>query len=554
MKNDIDFFSFLPGSLEQEFSKAMEHLEKEDALNRLWQHDYTLWSNKKDEIVNRLGWLNLHNSMQPKLNEIEEIAHQLQEERFEHAILLGMGGSSLAPEMFSKIFKEQPRFLDLKVLDSTDPGAVKNIHKGLELEKTIFLVSSKSGGTVETLSFFKYFYNLLGNQLGEESTGRYFIAITDPGSPLEKLGYKLNFRKVFLNDPNIGGRYSALSFFGLVPAGLVGIDIKSLLEQARIAAENNQSDSKTQASIAAMLGGLIGIGALNGKDKLTFISDGTISSFSDWIEQLIAESSGKSGTGIVPVVGEQLAADISAYGPDRLFVILSFGDANKFEVISEKLKSAGHPVVHFRISNKYQIGRLILIWEIATALAGHIMNIHPFNQPNVEAAKELARETVKSYQETGQLPDQSNQKLTPEAIERFLSEINPGDYIAIQAFVNPTDQVSKAFREFQTVLRDKYKTAVTFGFGPRFLHSTGQLHKGDSGNGLFLQFISESDIKLNIPRQAGSQDSFITFDVLKRAQAIGDARALRNVGRRLISFYLNEPITDQIREISTRII
>jgi hypothetical protein len=182
------------------------------------------------------------------------------------------------------------------------------------------------------------------------------------------------------------------------------------------------------------------------------------------------------------------------------------------------------------------------------------MNIHPFNQPNVEAAKELARETVKSYQETGQLPDQSNQKLTPEAIERFLSGINPGDYIAIQAFVNPTDQVSKAFREFQTVLRDKYKTAVTFGYGPRFLHSTGQLHKGDSGNGLFLQFISESDIKLNIPIQAGSQESFITFDVLKRAQAIGDARALRNVGRRLISFYLNEPITDQIREISTRII
>jgi len=553
MRNNFDFFSYAPGSLESEFSKAMNNLERQDALNRLWAHDYTLWSTKEDEITNRLGWLNLHDSMQPKLEDIEKLAHQLQEEHFEQAILLGMGGSSLAPEMYHKIFKKQPGFLNLSVLDSTDPGAVKNIQKGLVLDKTIFIVSSKSGGTVETLSFFKYFYNILSDQLGEESAARHFIAITDPGSSLEKLGNKLNFRKVFLNDPNIGGRYSALSFFGLVPAGLIGINIKRLLDQARIAAENNQAHSKTQGSIAAILGGLLGIGVLNGKDKLTFLSDETIGSFADWSEQLLAESSGKSGTGIVPVVGEQLATNISVYGPDRLFVIQSFGENHNFDAISENLQSAGHPVVHFRITNKYQIGRLVLIWEIATALAGHIMNIHPFNQPNVEAAKELARKTVKSYQETGQLPDQSSQKLSLDALEGFLSEIDPRNYIAIQAFVNPTDQAAEAFRALQTVLRDKYKTAVTFGFGPRFLHSTGQLHKGDSGNGLFLQFVSESDIKLNIPSQAGSQDSFITFDVLKRAQAIGDARALRNAGRRLISFQLNEPFTDQIWEISKRI-
>ena len=553
MTMDINSFSFFPGPLEVEFSKALGKFEKEDLMQRLWQHDYTLWSHKQDEIINRLGWLNLYDSMQPRIEEIEEIFRQLQEENFETAILLGMGGSSLAPEMFHKIFNKQPGFLELKILDSTDPGAVTNIKKGLDLEKTIFIVSSKSGGTVETLSFFKYFYDLLTKKLGEDSTGRHFLAITDPGSSLENLGDKFKFRKVFLNDPNIGGRYSALSFFGLVPARLIGIDIKVLLQQARIAAENNHSNSKPQDSVAATLGGLLGIGAKHGIDKLTFLSDESIGSFSDWIEQLIAESSGKSGKGIVPVVGEQIGPNISVYGPDRLFAIHDIGESNKFDGISKQLQAAGHPVVHFKITNKYQIGSLILIWEIATALAGHIMNIHPFNQPNVEAAKELARETVKSYQESGQLPDQSSQKLTSEVIGSFLSSINPGDYIAIQAFVNPTDQALMAFRELQTALRDKYKTAVTFGFGPRFLHSTGQLHKGDSGNGLFLQFISKSDIKLDIPSHAGSQESFITFDILKRAQAIGDARALRNVRRRLISFNLNEPITDQIKEISTRI-
>lgn len=550
MNNQFKSVSLNPQSLENDLSQTLTALQDNMVLKRLWAHDHTLWSDRGDEIENRLGWLHLHETMTQLIPEIEKVVEQLRNEKFERAILLGMGGSSLAPEMFYKVFGKQPGYLEITILDSTDPGAIQNIERNLGLESTIFIVSTKSGGTVETLSFFKYFYNLVSAKVETAVAGNHFIAITDPGSSLEQLGNDLNFRHIFLNHPDIGGRYSALSYFGLFPAALTGIDIKRLVTEAGKAALENSSVAKPASSFAANLGAFLGVGVKNQFDKLTFISETPLSSFSDWLEQLIAESTGKSGTGIIPVIGEPIPADFKKYSPDRIFVLHHFDGSQKFEILSSQLQSAGFPVIQIKLNNSYQIGGLILTWEIATVIAGHIIEIHPFNQPNVESAKIIARESLQAYQETGKLPAHNIKSFTANELLMFLSETQPGDYISIQAFVEPTNRAEDTFRELQGILRDKFGVAVTFGFGPRFLHSTGQLHKGDAGRGRFLQFVSDSELDIDIPTLAGSSDSFISFNVLKKAQAIGDAKALMHSGRKVISFSLKEPVENQIQGIS----
>ena len=553
MTKHFNSLGIFPSSLEHELVHALEDFSKNDVLRRLWEHDYTLWSDSGNEIENRLGWLHLHETMLQKLPQIDMFVQQIQNRNFERVILLGMGGSILAPDVFQKIFGNKKGYPELMILDSTDPGAILNIESILNLEKTLFIVATKSGGTVETLSLFKYFYTLLSNQIGVENVGSHFVAITDPGSKLELLGKKLHFREIFSNDPNIGGRYSALSFFGLVPAALIGIDTQRLLEEAKRGALDNNAYKKPQNSLAAVLGCFLGVAAQKGKDKLTLISDEAISSFSDWIEQLVAESTGKSGRGILPVVGEEIAEDLSFYGLDRIFIFHQFNETKRLDDLAKKLQKVGHPVVQFRIENKYQLGGLMLTWEIATSLAGHIMNIHPFNQPNVESAKILANQSVQSFKEKGQLPDTSASSLTLTTINDFFSDVQKGDYINIQAYVTPTLQSEKAFRVLQAILRNKYKVAVTFGFGPRFLHSTGQLHKGDAGRGFFLQFVSTTFKDLDIPTQAGTSESFISFDILKKAQALGDAKALIQANRRLVTFSLQEPINQTIIDLASRI-
>lgn len=545
-------FGIYPAALNRALKAALEQFDRGDVIRRLWEHDHTLWSESKNEIDNRLDWLHLADTMEPKISELQKFANEISINQFEDAILLGMGGSSLAPEVFQATFGNAPGYPKLTILDTTDPNAILNVQSGLHLDKTIFIVATKSGGTVETLSLFKYFYNTLQNHPGIKEPGTHFIAITDPGSKLEQMGIELGFRKIFLNNPNIGGRYSALSYFGLVPAALIGMDIGALLADARDCARDIFTSNSPNNHFAIILGALLGVAAQQGIDKLTFFSDESITGFSEWVEQLVAESTGKSGQGILPVVQEKFTADLSVYGRDRIFVIQQLEENKENNQIIQMLRADGFPVIDLALKDKTQLGGLFLSWEVATVLAGHIMQIHPFDQPNVESAKLLANQSMKLFRESGALPKLNSSPLSIETLDSFLSKIQPGNYISIQAFVTPTPETQDAFRDLQRTLRDIYKVAVTFGFGPRFLHSTGQLHKGDAGNGFFLQFVSNSETDLKIPTQPGFADAFIDFETLKKAQALGDAEALLQAKRRLITFVLNEPFDNQIREITEK--
>jgi glucose-6-phosphate isomerase len=553
MAKDVQLLEISSSSLSSWVDRALCSASRGRLLKRLWAHDYTLWSALPDEISNRLDWLRLHETMPEKVNEIEDFVEQVIADGYEFALLLGMGGSSLAPEVFRKVFGVGEGCLNLAVLDSTDPEAVLSISQTLNLEKTLFIVSTKSGGTVETLSFFKYFYNQVKDQLGKAQAGDHFVAITDPGSKLEILAGEYSFRRTFRNNPNLGGRYSALSYFGLVPAALMGIDITRLLERAGQAASENSAETSPSKSQAVLLGTLLGKAHKTRVDKVTFISDPRIESFEDWVEQLVAESTGKSGKGILPVAHEPIPDQLDKYSKDRVFVFTQVGHNKKIDQLAAELTSAGHPCVHLRLEDQYDLGKLILLWEIAVAVAGVEMAIHPFNQPDVESAKQLARQTVAAYQQSGELPTGQAQTLSADALEGFVGTSRTGDYISLQAYIHPTAAAAKALHKLQAALRDKTGLAVTVGFGPRFLHSTGQLHKGDRGKGMFIQFVSHAAKEVHIPEKAGEDRSFITFGILKQAQAIGDAQALQQAGRRVIVFQVDPNPEKQLLKLAKQL-
>lgn len=517
------------GDLQPGFEDGVERLKSNRIPERIWKLDHTVWKPEPKEITNRLGWLWIARHMERNLGEIFNLVDAVRTEGYRKVLLLGMGGSSLAPEIFRRIFGVKDGYLDLHVLDSTSPGMVETMRQEIELEKTLFIVSTKSGGTVETLSFFKYFYNLAVAQLGPEAAGAHFIAITDPGSKLEKIALDFGFRKAFLNDPHIGGRFSALSFFGLVPAALLGVDIREILQRG---AAMTLSDD-----LAAALGTILGVGANKGRDKVTFLISERYQAFGDWVEQLIAESTGKEGKGILPVVHEPLGKP-QVYGEDRLFVHIKLEETSEFSAGVTALRDAGHPVVEFHLDDLYDLGGQFFLWEYATAVAGYFLEVNPFNQPNVESAKVLARKMVAAYQESGELPEGDSKLPEPAALQKFLANSKPGDYIALQAYIQPTEENTDALQNLRLQLRDHYKLATTLGYGPRFLHSTGQLHKGDGGNGLFIQFITRPKAEVPIPEQAGEPESSITFGTLILAQALGDGQALLEEGRRFIRFRL----------------
>ncbi|MBN2043499.1 MAG: hypothetical protein JW757_00660 [Anaerolineales bacterium] len=543
------YLSFFPSGLQDNLDSALQNIEKNQVLPRLWRHDHTLWAPSPDQISNRLDWLELPSIMSAELDSLTNFAQELPGLGFSSMVLLGMGGSSLAPEVFKKVFGPQPGFLDLLVIDTTDPVAIRKVSDSLDLTKSLFIVATKSGGTVETLSLFKYFYHLLDADPAISKVGSHFIAITDPGSKLEQLAAEFNFRKIFLNNPNLGGRYSALSHFGLVPAASLGLDLSKILKEATSASGQNSPLTPPAQSPAAQLGALIAAGFIAGRDKLTFISNPEIASFSDWIEQLIAESTGKSGKGILPVVGEPIPSDLSLYGDDRIFVLQQLGHSATISTLAVRLKQAGFPVIESQIQDPHQLGNLILTWQIATAIAGHLIGIQPFDQPDVESAKIAARQSVQTYHETGMLPECVVEKASAKKIDQFLIGVENSDYIALQAYLPPFPEIEAVFRQIQAKLRDKHKLAVTFGFGPRFLHSTGQLHKGDRGNGYFIQFITPPPSDLAIPDQAGRPESKITFGTLKQAQALGDGAALEAQGRKLLVINLDDPVLNSLTEL-----
>ncbi len=517
--------------------KTLNTLTQARVIPRIWALDYTVWRPEPREITNRLGWLRSAQAMRERIPELQAFAAELRAEGFSHVLLLGMGGSSLAPELFAKVFGPQCDGLELAILDTTAPGKVLECARRLDPARTLFIVATKSGGTVETLSAFKYFYHWTRQAIGDERVGQHFIAITDPGSGLEQLARDLQFRRIFLNDPNIGGRYSVLSCFGMVPAALVGLDLTRLLDQAEAMAQACGPDVPAGDHPAAWLGSVMGALALAGRDKLTLLLPDLLLPLGDWIEQLVAESTGKAGKGILPVVGEPLLSP-EMYGTDRLFVDVRFtGEAERLEQV-QALIAAGHPVVRLELRDLYDLGGQFFLWSMATAIAGYVLDVNPFDQPDVEAAKRLARQMVAEYLDKGALPAIEQLTPDPEAIRHFLQQAQAGDYIALQAYITPSPQADAALQALRQRLLLRTRCAVTVGYGPRFLHSTGQLHKGDAGRGLFIQFTAEEREDAPISDEAGTTSARMSFGVLIRAQAQGDYLALREVQRRVISVNL----------------
>ena len=565
MKALVKAVEYNLGPYQRNVDKALVELTENRIISRIWGHDYTVWKHDPTEITNRLGWLHSPEVMAESVERITGFVEGVRKDGYTDALLLGMGGSSLAPEVFRKTLGVNEGYLDLSVLDSTDPGAILAHAERLVPSRTLFIVSTKSGTTVETLSFFKFFYNWLRESVGEERPGEHFIAITDPGTPLVDLARRYRFRECFLNDPDIGGRYSALSYFGLVPAALIGMDVGTLLDRATTMVGNCEACNSPVEGYnhGARLGAVLGELAMSGRDKVTLISSLQIESFGDWVEQLIAESTGKEDRGILPVVWEKVGPPAS-YGADRLFVYMRLEGDEVYERAVAELEGAGHPVVRLSLNDTSELGGQFFLWEMAVAVGGHRLGINPFDQPNVEAAKSLARQVVAEYTEKGSLPLETPAlsadgiavygEITAgnpfEALTRFLGAAQSGSYIALQAFLQPTLEVHEALQNLRTGLRDRFRLATTLGFGPRFLHSTGQLHKGDAGKGLFLQFTADAPRDAEIPDEAGSHESSMSFGVLKAAQAIGDRQALISRGRKVIRFHFERDLIGGLTQLT----
>jgi transaldolase/glucose-6-phosphate isomerase len=536
------------GDYQAAVNAALAEMEAGDIIARIWEYDHTVWKPEPTEITNRLGWLRIAEAMVEDVPRMQTLAAEVQGAGYTDGLLLGMGGSSLAPELFSKIFA-RANGLSLAVLDSTDPGALLAQAERLDPARTLFVVATKSGDTVETLSFFKFFYNWVVDASGLGRAGEHFIAINDPGSKLADIAARYEFRACFLNDPNIGGRFSALSYFGLLPAVLAGVDVERLLGQALAMMHTCGPDVPVVDNPAAWLGAILGELDKFGRDKVTFAISPAIASFGDWVEQLIAESTGKKGLGILPVVREPLGA-VDVYGPDRLFVHIRLDGDITYDADLAALEAAGYPVVRFDLHDVYDLGGQFFLWELATAVAGYRLGINPFDQPNVESAKAQARKMIAAYKEKGALPPVESVPLTAEALESFIAQAKPGDYVMLQAYVQPTDETDAALAELRLKLRDKLHLATTVGYGPRFLHSTGQLHKGDGGNGLFIQLTHDPLQDVAIPDEAGEPESSITFGVLIAAQALGDRQALLDNDRRVIRFHLGDDVVGGLKKLS----
>jgi transaldolase / glucose-6-phosphate isomerase len=499
----------IPDELEPRIAERVRRAMVEDVAHRIWKKDDTLWGPAgQPEVSNRLGWLTIVDAMLEAVDDLEAFAREIRDEGFQDVVLLGMGGSSLAPEVIRLSFGEQDGWPSLHVLDSTDAGAIRTVQERVDLGKTLFLVSTKSGGTIETLSLFKHFWSL-------RPEGRQFVAITDPGSGLADLAAEHGFRRTFLNDPDIGGRYSALSYFGLVPAALMGADVPGLLDRAGVAEQNCLTFDSSNTNSGLWLGLAWGELALAGRDKLTYVIDPPLQSFGLWVEQLIAESTGKHGKGIVPIAGEPLG-EVDAYGHDRTFLYLRHVDAPNPENDAkiDALARAGHPVIIRTIHGPTDLGRLFFFAEFAIAVAGWVLEINPFDQPNVQEAKDATSRVLK---EDGQdQPDADD-----DTLRALLGGLGAPGYLAIMGYVAPSDAFDAAVTELRVAVRDATGSATTFGYGPRFLHSTGQLHKGGPPTGRFLQLVHDTEPDIEVP------DAGYGFTRLKHAQAIGDLATLR---------------------------
>lgn len=533
-------------------------LEGLDFNTKFWAKDPTLWKQDKEHmefIVKFLGWQKVYDWTLERIDEVLAFANDVKQ-NFKHCVIMGMGGSSLAPEVFRTVFGKQDGWPELIVLDTTNPDWIGAARARINPAETLFIFASKSGGTVEPSSQFAYFLDEV-KKSGVKEPGKNFAAITDPGTGLEALSKKHHFRKTFLNPADIGGRFSALSMFGIVPAAIMGVDVRKILTIAKEQAASFGPEAPLKDNAAVKLGAFMGACNVNhGKDKLTLLTPKDFATFGLWAEQLVAESTGKEGKGIVPVAGETLSKNFD-YRDDRLFVHLSTGseDDKRVSAIAKDLAERGYPILTIFLENTYQLGAMFLLWEIATAAAGAILAIDPFDQPNVQEAKTLTKNVLAKL-EAGDIPAEVSAPILVSAdiadevkldtlAQDLYSLLESNDYVAILPYVYPSEEVEKALLSLRDKIMARTKRAVLFGFGPRYLHSTGQLHKGDGNNGVFLILSAEPANDIKIPGQ------HYTFGQLCNAQALGDFQALQAKGRRVIKLHLTQPLLESIKRISS---
>jgi len=542
----------LPAPLAAAVTASLNDWKASNKVARLWQKDASIWTGADEN--NWLGWLTITQEQLSHVAVLKQFAAEVRAARFKHALLLGMGGSSLCPEVLRLTFGKITGFPELHILDSTDPVQIKAIEAKLDLKSTLCIVSSKSGSTLEPNIYKQYFFERVKAKVGEKEVGNRFIAITDPGSKMQQVAESDKFRKIFFGVPTIGGRYSAISNFGMVPAAVMGLDIPKFLKNTQEMVEACGAASAASGNPGVVLGTILGVAANHGRDKLTIITSPGISDLGAWLEQLIAESTGKIGKGIIPVDRERPAKP-SAYGSDRVFAYLRLASKpNKSQDAAvAALEKAGHPVVRITLPHIYTLGQEFFRWEIATAVAGSLIGINAFNQPDVEASKVETRKLTTEYEMNGKLPvevpffeasgmqlfaDEKNVAAVhggltvPEILKSHLSRLGRGDYFAVLGYIPMNPGNEKTLQAIRHALRDQKKVATVLGFGPRFLHSTGQAYKGGPNSGVFLQITCKDASDLPVPEQR------YTFGVVKAAQARGDFAVLAERGRRALRVHL----------------
>ena len=531
---------------------AIDRIRRTGAVARIRRRDHTLWPHGES---GDLGWLDLPESMPPSCPGLSQLASQVAAEGVTRIVLLGMGGSSLAPLALASALGPQPGFPELTVLDSTVPSWVRRVSRSSDPTSTLYVVSSKSGDTTETDALYRHFRDAVETRVGKQNAGSRFVAVTDPGSPLEDLARRNAFRAVFLDPPGVVGRYSALSYFGLVPAALAGLDASKLLQRAARIRLRCGPQTPLEENPGVTLGAAMAHAALNGRDKLTLLPSPSLAAFGLWVEQLVAESTGKQGKGIVPVSGEPLM-DARSYAPDRLFVYLRLDGASNADADEgiAALEAAGHPVLRVRLVDAYDLGAEFFRWEFATALAAALLGVYPFNQPDVELTKRNTRKLLAAHAASATPPSEPTPtgpaRVTPAnagvqpppviptkagihpRLGELLAHAQPGHYLAIMAYVDSTPAVDEAIAALRQAIAERHGIATTMGYGPRFLHSTGQLHKGGPNSGLFLQLTAAHLHDLPIP---GTPH---TFGALTDLQAQADLAALQSKGRTAVHLHL----------------
>ena len=548
----------LPASLAASVNAAVAAWQSGDKSRRLWHSDASLWTN--DDEAKWLGWLGVVDLQIAQAAVFQRAAEDARTGGFAHVLLLGMGGSSLCPEVLEKTFGHIPGYPRLHVLDSTDPAQVKSFEHKVDLAKTLFVVSSKSGSTLEPNIFKQYFFDRVRLTIGADQAGSRFIAITDPGSRMQQVAEADHFRHIFFGLPSIGGRYSALSNFGMIPAALMGLDTARFLSRAQQMVRACSSNVTAAENPGVSLGLVLGTAAISKRDKVTIIASPAISDLGAWLEQLLAESTGKQGQGIIPVDREQPAAP-AVYGDDRIFAYLRLDSAPDpaQDAAIASLEQSGQPVICISLADTYDLAQEFFRWELATAVAGSVIGINAFNQPDVEASKVATRTLTSTYEQTGSLPaeqpilEEGNFKLFTDAanarsltqsvgtekslaslLRAHFDQIHAGDYFALLAYIPMDSENEAVLQHIRHILRDRKRVATCLGFGPRFLHSTGQAYKGGPNSGVFLQITCDDAADLPVPGQK------YTFGIVKAAQARGDFQVLAERGRRALRVHLGK--------------